>query len=231
MPKRLTKAQFIQRSRRTHGGKYDYSKTRYRGTRQKVLIRCPDHGLFLQRADDHMAGRGCPDCSGNASLSSDAFIRKAYKVHGTKYSYGYANPRGTRSKVVIVCPKHGKFLQRADDHIAGRGCHKCTYSRGEDKVGGWLIKHGIKHIRQKRVKFKRRTLVFDFYLPARRTFIEYHGRQHYEAIAAWGGEKRFIQQRVRDTLARLYCEEKKYKYIEIPYTEYDRVGDILSRLT
>jgi len=89
----------------------------------------------------------------------------------------------------------------------------------------------IRYKRQKAVKYKRRTIIFDFYLPGQKMVIEYHGRQHYVAVPCWGGRKRLIQQRIRDRLARLYCEEKKYKYIEIPYTEFDRVGDVLSMLT
>jgi len=228
MGKRLTKDQFIEKSQTHHGIRYDYTHTHYQSTRIKVTIICPEHGPFRQRPDDHMAGRGCPGCSGNARIASSDFIRKAHKVHSGKYSYSHSKPTGNRSKVTIVCPKHGKFKQSVEGHLAGHGCPRCLTSRGEVKVEKWLADNDIPYECQKRIKFKRRLLIFDFYLPDRKVFIGYHGRQHYEAIPYWGGEKQLIKQRVRDALARLYCAEKGYKYIEIPYTEYNRVGDVLT---
>jgi len=225
--KRLTTAEFITRSELKHGHKYDYSRVHYLGVRTKVTIMCPKHGDFRQRPDDHMAGRGCPTCSGNGRVNSSEFIKRAYKIHRGRYSYAQSKVRGIRSKVTISCPKHGKFRQVAETHLAGHGCPKCAFSKGELKVALWLTDKGIPFESQKRIKFKRRLLIFDFYLPDHRAFIGYHGRQHYEAVDHWGGEKRLIQQRVRDVLARLYCAEKGYRYVEIPYTEYNRVGDVL----
>ena len=45
---------FIARARAVHGDKYDYSKTDYQDMRSKVLIVCPVHGEFWQRAQSHL---------------------------------------------------------------------------------------------------------------------------------------------------------------------------------
>jgi len=53
---------FIARARDVHGNKYDYSKTDYQDMHSKVLIVCPVHGEFWQRAQSHLLGNGCPAC-------------------------------------------------------------------------------------------------------------------------------------------------------------------------
>lgn len=54
MKKRLTTEQFIDKSKKIHGNKYDYSDTIYVGTYCKVKIKCYKHGEFLQRPNDHL---------------------------------------------------------------------------------------------------------------------------------------------------------------------------------
>ena len=51
---------FIQKSRKKHGNKYDYSKVNYINSHTKVCIICPIHGDFWQIAYDHLTGHGCP---------------------------------------------------------------------------------------------------------------------------------------------------------------------------
>ena len=57
------------------------------------------------------------------------FLKRAEKLHRGKYDYsefGYIN---IRSEGVIICPKHGKFLQTPDAHLKSGGCVKCHYER------------------------------------------------------------------------------------------------------
>lgn len=53
---------FIEKSKLTHGDKYDYSITVYVNKRTKVDIKCLIHGDFKQRPDIHTRGSGCPTC-------------------------------------------------------------------------------------------------------------------------------------------------------------------------
>lgn len=45
--------------------------------------------------------------------------------------------------------------------------------------------------------------------------IEYHGRQHYEAIDRWGGEEQFKSQKERDDLLFNYCKDNNIYYHQI----------------
>jgi hypothetical protein len=54
--------QFIEKSRFIHGHKYDYSKTVYSKSNQKVTIICPIHNEFRQIPSSHLRGCGCRLC-------------------------------------------------------------------------------------------------------------------------------------------------------------------------
>jgi hypothetical protein len=54
---------FIKRATQIHGDRYDYSKVEYSSLHEKVVIICPDHGVFLQSPNGHVNnGSGCPLC-------------------------------------------------------------------------------------------------------------------------------------------------------------------------
>lgn len=52
-------------------------------------------------------------------------VNKFMKVHGDKYDYSKFIYNGIFEKGIIICPKHGEFLQAAHDHMRGHGCPKC----------------------------------------------------------------------------------------------------------
>ena len=54
---------FIENSRKIHNNFYDYSLVNYRNNRKEVKIVCPSHGIFLQQPNNHLEGKGCPQCS------------------------------------------------------------------------------------------------------------------------------------------------------------------------
>lgn len=117
---------FIERFKKVHGDKYDYSKAIYNGFDVPILISCPIHGEFFQTPYIHAKGHGCPKCSGKSLLSLDDFKDLAHKVHGTKYDYSQVDYKGSKSKVKIICPKHGEFWQTPTKHVHSRqGCPRC----------------------------------------------------------------------------------------------------------
>ena len=121
--------EFIDKSRKVHGDKYDYSKVEYKNNRTKVCIICPEHGEFWQTPNNHLIGQGCPICSGNVRLTKEEFINRAKGVRGDKYDYSNVEYVNTETKVRIICPKHGEFLQSPHTHLNGNGCPKCGAER------------------------------------------------------------------------------------------------------
>lgn len=106
----------------------------------------------------------------------------------------------------------------------------CIISKGEKKVAEVLDAMEVKYIRQYYFddlkSDKNYPLYFDFYLPDYNVVIEYQGEQHYRFIPhLQKNEKRFQEGKNRDVLKRQYCNEKRIKMIEIPYTEYNKINE------
>lgn len=62
---KLSYEEFVERARKIHGDKYDYSKVKFNSILDKVTIICPIHGEFTQVANDHLQGNGCQKCAKN----------------------------------------------------------------------------------------------------------------------------------------------------------------------
>lgn len=123
----LTDEKFINKAKAVHGNKYDYSKVKYTGSQNKVEIICPKHGSFLQRANNHLMGAGCPECLRESlAFTKEGFIRRARIVHGSKYDYSRVKYTNSKNKVEIICPVHGSFMQLAANHLKGMGCPACV---------------------------------------------------------------------------------------------------------
>ena len=235
MPKKLTTKEFIKRAIEVHGDKYDYSKTIYENSQTKVKIICPIHGEFRQTPQSHLSGNGCMSCgkiSMSEKLSSNTkkFIKRAIEVRGDKYDYSETIYENNKTKVKIICPMHGEFYQTPNNHLRGNNCPKCNIVyKGEERIRKFLMSKKINFIEQKRYENckNKLTLPFDFYLPKLNVLIEYHGMQHYQPVKHFGGEKAFIKRQKRDLIKENYAKENNIKLIVIPYTEIDRIEEML----
>ena len=117
--------EFIDKAKKIHGNKYDYSKVVYKNNYTKVCIICPEHGEFWQTPNNHLKGYGCSKCSGNCKKNNNDFITKAKNIHGDKYEYSKINYINSRTKICIICPEHGEFWQTPNSHLSGCGCPEC----------------------------------------------------------------------------------------------------------
>jgi len=124
--KRLTQHQFKERSTEIHNGFYDYSKSKYTNGRNDVVITCPTHGDFNQKARNHLRGDGCVLCGGTKKLTTDAFIIRSQEKHGMKYGYDQTRYQSMHAKVKIICDIHGVFEQEPINHLKGSGCPNCA---------------------------------------------------------------------------------------------------------
>ena len=67
-PKRLNNKSFIEKAKKVHGNKYDYSLVEYITGQKKVKIICKKHGLFEQLPYSHYNGSGCKKCANEKHL-------------------------------------------------------------------------------------------------------------------------------------------------------------------
>lgn len=133
-----TKDRAIFEFKKTHGEKYNYSLTDYRGAKQKVEIVCSEHGSFWQSPNDHKRGNGCPKCFSEKiskinTFSRDEAIKGFRKTHGNKYDYSKVDYKKSNKDVIIICKKHGEFSQTPATHLRGSGCKKCSIKKSSLK--------------------------------------------------------------------------------------------------
>lgn len=225
---------FINESIKVHGKRYDYSLCKYINCDTNVTIICTEHGEFKQNPGVHLKGCNCPKCGyGNASKSKTSntkeFIKKSNIIHNELYNYKLVKYRNSKTKVDIICNKHGIFRQTPNSHINGGGCLKCYSSKGELKIEEILIKNNILLHTQKTFKecVDRGKLKFDFYLPEYNMCIEYDGKQHFESVEQFGGLDGFNDRERKDSIKNKYCEKNNIKLLRIPYWDFNNIEEIL----
>lgn len=242
---------FIEKAKSVHGDKYDYTLTDYINNRTKVCIICPIHGKFEQTPKDHLSGCGCSKCYSERRkkirISTDDFIQRAKKIHGDKYDYSNAVYNGAINYVNIICPEHGEFWQKPNDHLRGVGCFQCgcKYNLTEKEVLEALRTKYKNIIYQYKPPFlhgKTSAQSIDFFLPDYNVGIEYHGRQHFIPIPKFGGDEGFEKTKERDYRKHQKCQENGLtiyyltfekcdtsNYFEIVYKNLDDLYNVIEK--
>jgi len=237
--KKDTKEEFIDKSIKVHNYRYNYSLVEYKTNKIKVKIICKEHGVFEQRPNDHLMGQGCSECkkrklSRLKRKSLSEFINQSNKIHNNKYDYSKSKYENIDKKVIIICKKHGEFLQTPHRHLSSQGCPKCKMSIGENKIMSYLISKNTLFEFQKTfddcLSPNGRKMLFDFYLPEKNVCIEYDGQQHYKSIINFGGDKRFETQKKYDKIKTEFCSNNNIKLIRIPYYKIKNIDKILTNL-
>ena len=219
---KLTTLEFIERAKKIHGNKYDYSLVNYKRNRKLITIICKQHGNFQALPTNHLRGVECEKCgidkrAFNQRLPLSDFILRSNKIHNNYYNYDNVIFINTKVKVIIKCPKHGCFSQKPESHMKGVGCPKCNMSKGELEIIRYLENNMINYVYQKRFhdcKYKS-YLYFDFYLPELNICVEFDGEQHSRSIPRFGGEKAFELLKIRDNIKNMYCAENNIQLIRI----------------
>jgi len=222
--KRLTTEEFIKKAQEVHGNKYNYVNVNYINNKIKVIISCPKHGNFLQQPYCHIDKQGCPKCRlEKLTYNNKKFIKKAQEVHDiNKYDYSKVNYINTKTKIIILCYKHGEFSQKPSMHLMGRGCPICKSSKGELLIIKTLKNLNILYERQKTFNDLKNPktnwkLRYDFFIPKENMLIEFNGLQHYKYTKYWN--KNFETQQYKDNLKKEYAINNDYKFLVIKYGE------------
>lgn len=128
--------EFEEEASELHNAQYSYVESTYGGAKVKMTMICPEHGEFSMAPDKHInRAQGCRKCgmlkATEATRSStQEFIQKSNTVHKGRYSYESTTYTNSTSDLIVTCPVHGEFTQNPSNHLAGKGCRKCTHSGG-----------------------------------------------------------------------------------------------------
>ena len=206
---------FIEKAVTKHKGKYTYEKTdltKRRDEKGRVCITCPIHGEFWQRPNAHLRGQGCKKCVVKA-YNTQSFIEESIKKYGDLYDYSLVEYKDSHTKVLIRCNQCGEvFKQTPNDHLCGKGCPSCKESKLEKHLKVLLKKHNIEFEYKKHFDWLGRQHL-DFYLPKYNIGIECQGKQHFESVDAFGGEKEFIKRKDLDKLKLDKCVRNNIKLL------------------
>ena len=98
----------------------------------------------------------------------DNFLIKAKEIYKDKYDYSKVNYVNSKTKIIIICRKHGEFLKNPSKHLSGQGCAICSgnekhisYERFIEKA---IEKHGNKY-NYKNIKYKDYSTKIEIYCP------------------------------------------------------------------
>jgi len=78
-------------------------------------------------------------------LDTKTFIERAKNIHADEYDYSLVDYKNNKTKVKIVCKKHGTFEQLPINHIESKsGCHKC-YGNNKLTTEEFIQRAKLKH--------------------------------------------------------------------------------------
>lgn len=199
--------------------------TEYERNNKHVLIKhvC-GHSWKVTPVKFKNKGTRCPYCNGGSVFTQEMFVKKFRNIHKDDYSI-LGEYKNAETKIEI---KHNKcdrvFLAMPINITKSKnptGCPYCYSSHGEKTIRNILKEMEIDFKEEYSfddLKYKNK-LRFDFYLPKENICIEFQGKQHYEPIDFFGGEKGFHERVKRDNLKREYCKNNDIKLIEVSYKE------------
>lgn len=201
------KADPVADFRKVHGDLYDYSRMVYENVQTKIEIVCPTHGPFWQKPNAHLNGHGCPECWETrrkrfGEVRNDefkaTFAERSARVHNGAYAI-LKLPDHAQDSVVLHCPTHGEFTQKAYSHLDGHGCWSCGQNTNfaELDLAAFVKSLGVE------IEHENRTVLgglhIDIWVPEKNLGVEYHGsfwhtearigrkhREKYERAAAAG---------------------------------------------
>lgn len=110
---------FVNKAKKIHGDRYDYSKVNFINNRTKVVINCSLHGDFTQTPKNHLRGQGCPKCGKEYARQCHkgdytSFVNEAKIRFGDRYSFPNitAEYENSHSKVTVKCNLCGHIYQK-----------------------------------------------------------------------------------------------------------------------
>lgn len=179
------------------GNYYDLSLVSYQGWNAPITIKCSKHGEFQKSPYKFLQGQGCPKCAyenrgKEKALTTMDFIQKSKQIFGQDtYNYDKVEYINSKTKICLICPKHGPFWQTPDCHLHGCGCPICghTLSKPEQEIYNYICSL----MGEENVTSRDRTVLngleMDIYIPLMKLGIEFNGLH-------WHSEE--------------YCKDKNY---------------------
>jgi hypothetical protein len=216
----MKKLEFLEKARNTHGYKYNYLNLSDKITLNDRIEIEYNGEVYSQSISKHLMGR-CPEKAIKRKTTED-FILESKEIWKDKYDYSLTEYTGALNNIKIIY--NGiVYEQRASSHLLGLAPEFRSNEESllRDKVSQ-ADEEGIREIKEFLDKYKieyemNKNLdnnIFQFYLPNRRTIIEYLSKDHYLIKDI-------------DKLKKDYYEDNYIDSIKIRYNQFDDIYKIL----
>lgn len=192
-----------------------------------ILHKCKKHNIEWKIAPSStLNGCGCKKCmlekmSIAKTKTKNQYIEQLNEFNQNIILVGdYTKSDISTIHKCLVCGYEWKA--RPGNILSGCGCPLCKReSKGERRVRLWLERNSISYESQKIFDdcYDIKPLPFDFYLPDYNLIIEYDGKQHFEPIKYFGGEKGFQRTVKHDNMKNEYCKNNRISLLRIPYNK------------
>ena len=216
----MKRLEFLEKARNTHGYKYNYLNLSDKVTLTDRIDIEYDGEIYTQSISKHLMGR-CPEKSIKRKTAED-FILEAKEIWKDKYDYSLTEYTGALNNIKIIY-NGVVYEQRASSHLLGlapefrsneesllRDKVNQSDKEGIDDIKEFLEKYQIEYELDKNLDNN----IFQFYLPNKRTVIEYLSKEHY-----------LIKE--LDKKKEDYCEDNYIDLIVIKYDQGNIIYEIL----
>ena len=216
----MKRLEFLEKARNTHGYKYNYLNLSDKVTLTDRIDIEYDGEIYTQSISKHLMGR-CPEKSIKRKTTED-FILEAKEIWKDKYDYSLTEYTGALNNIKIVY--NGiVYEQRSSSHLLGLAPEFRSNEESllRDKVNHY-DKEGINDIKEFLDKYQvgyemnknLDNIIFQFYLPNKRTIIEYLSKEHYLIKDI-------------DKIKKDYYEDNYIDSIRIRYNQFNNIYKIL----
>ena len=208
----------------------------YNGVKNLIKVKCnhcknewDSKPLYLKK------GYGCKICGHlnrvkKITITHDDFEKKINLVHNNEINL-LSEYKGNNHEIKFICNNCDKISKKnRAKNLLSRGCPNCIFSKGEKKIQTILEENKISFIREYKINTLKdaNNLRFDFAILDNNGellhLIEYDGKQHFEPVKIFGGEKRFLDQIKKDKMKNEYCNNNNIKLIRIKYSDIDKIN-------
>ena len=240
MSKKKTHDEFINEVYALVGDKYKVLG-KYESTHVKIIIQHNVCGYkYPVEPNSFLHGSRCPQCAGVKHKTHDEFIKNVYELEGDNYIVldTYINNYTKIMMQHIFCGYNWGITSK-DFLIRGHRCPNCScsanMSKSERVIKNYLESLNIFYDFEIRIDDCRNVnpLPFDFaiYNEIKNILllIEADGRQHYDSVKYWGGDKKLEYVQNNDKIKTQYCKDNNIPLLRIPYWDFNNIESILNK--
>jgi len=205
---------------------------KYEKASKKILHKCLMCGCESEYTPNNLLnGQGCGKCANNQRLTTEEYkIILRSKNKKIEVLDEYISRGKDINHLCLIC--NSEFRACPANIISSKsdGCPSCKISSiGEKLISEYLELKNLKYTSQYKFETCRniRQLPFDFYLSDHNICIEFDGRQHFEPVEIFGGEKEYLIRIKNDKIKSDWCLNNNVELIRISHLDIDKIYDIL----